>query len=136
MIEDQIDSLEVAAVFQSFPEKVRRHLLALRQMIFDLSSKNENIGQIEETLKWGVPSYLTHHPKSGTTIRLQWTPAKEQYGIYVHCQTSLIPDFKLEYPADLTYEKSRGIVFNESAEFPEEIIGIFLNRALTYHANK
>lgn len=136
MVEDQMDSLEVAAVYQSFPTNVRKQLLTLRQMIFNLAANNNNVGQIEETLKWGVPSYLTHHPKSGTTIRLQWSPAKEQYGIYVHCQTSLIPDFKLNHPVNLTFEKSRGVVFGEKEDFPKDTIEKFLLSALTYHSKK
>ena len=131
-----IDSLDVAAVFQSFPDEVRQKLLAVRQMIFDQSFEDHAVGDIEETLKWGVPSYLTKHPKSGTTIRLQWLPASKQYGIFVHCQTSLIADFKELYQFSLNFDKNRGILFEEKEDFPEPIIKKFVSNALTYHSNK
>ncbi|MEH6402647.1 MAG: DUF1801 domain-containing protein [Sneathiella sp.] len=131
-----IDSLDVAAVFQSFPDEARQKLLSVRQLIFDLSNESDTVGDIEETLKWGVPSYLTKHPKSGTTIRLQWLPASRQYGIFVHCQTSLIADFKEQYQFSLKFDKNRGILFEEKEDFPEPIIKKFVSNALTYHSKK
>lgn len=133
MGEYQIESLEVAAVYQAVPPQVRQKLLQLRQMIFDIAQDTDTVGKIDETLKWGVPSYLTHHPKSGTTIRLQWAPATKRYGIFVHCQTSLISDFKQEFSTDLAFDKNRGIVFDEDSLFPANLIQEFLKRALTYH---
>lgn len=130
-----IESLEVASTYQATPTNVRKKLLALRQMIFEISNNFSEIGEVQETLKWGTPSYLTEHPKSGTTIRLQWHASKNQYGVYVHCQTSLIPDFKEQYPSDLHYEKSRGIVFNQDESFPETLMQEFITRALTYHVS-
>jgi len=132
----KIDSLDVAAVYQSYPEEVRKKLLLIRQIIFDLSTENQNIGTIEETLKWGVPSYLTKHPKSGTTIRLQWLPAPCQYGIFVHCQTSLIADFRERHQSQLKFDKNRGILFGIKENVPIPIVKEFVNKALTYHSTK
>jgi hypothetical protein len=61
---------EVEAVFAQYPDQVRERLLALRDLIFDTASHTKGVGEIEETLKWGQPSYLTIKPKSGTTIRI------------------------------------------------------------------
>lgn len=133
MVPYPIESLEVASTYQAIPINVRKKLLALRQMIFEISNNLDEIGEVQETLKWGTPSYLTEHPKSGTTIRLQWSASKNTYGVYVHCQTSLIPVFKEQYPSSLHYEKSRGIVFNQEENFPERLMQEFINRALTYH---
>jgi len=132
----KIDSLDVAAVYQSYPDQVRNKLLSIRQMIFDLSAENQNIGTIEETLKWAVPSYLTKHPKSGTTIRLQWLPTSNQYGIFVHCQTSLIADFREQHQSHLKFDKNRGILFEIKENIPTPIIKEFVNKALTYHSTK
>ena len=50
---------QVEMVFRMLPELSRRRLLELRELVFDFSSKLglENT-HIEETLKWGEPSYL------------------------------------------------------------------------------
>lgn len=131
-----IESLEVASTYQSIPADVRKKILALRQIIFEISNADEKVGEILETLKWGVPSYLTERPKSGTTVRLQWSATQNRYGVYVHCQTSLIPIFKEQHPSSLHYEKSRGIVFEHDEKFPEKLMKEFIARALTYHVTQ
>ncbi len=128
---EDFSSLEIAALYQSYPEDVRRHLLALRQIIYDVSNKDEAVGSIEECLKWGVPSYQTMSPKSGTPIRLQWLAGAGRYGVFVHCQTTLVDPFRQSYP-DLTYDKNRGILFERTKAFPESILKDFISRALRY----
>lgn len=47
----------VAAKFESYPPAVRRKLLALREAVFRTAASMPEIGEIEETLKWGEPAY-------------------------------------------------------------------------------
>ncbi len=131
-METDFCSLEIAALYQSYPADIRRHLLALRQIIYDISNRDEAVGSIEECLKWGVPSYQTVSPKSGTPIRLQWLPGSDHYGVFVHCQTTLVDPFRQSYPA-LSYDKNRGILFDRSKVFPENVLKDFISRALRYH---
>lgn len=58
--------------FDSYPKHVRKKLIELRALIFAIEEKDEAIGEIEETLKWNEPAYLTSQTKSGTTIRVGW----------------------------------------------------------------
>jgi hypothetical protein len=60
----------VEAVFQSWPQPMRRKLLALLQMIFDVAADMPGVGALEETLKWGQSAYLTPHTRSGSTVWL------------------------------------------------------------------
>jgi hypothetical protein len=62
--------------------------LALRRLILDTARTTDGAGRIEETLKWGQPSYLTPETKSGSTVRIDHVDGK-QYAIYFHCQTDL-----------------------------------------------
>ena len=41
-------------------------MLRLRQIVLDTASETEGVDALEETLKWGEPSYLT---RDGSTIR-------------------------------------------------------------------
>ena len=50
---------DVEAVFSGYPETLRRRLMALRALIFETAQSTEGVGALEETLKWGQPSYLT-----------------------------------------------------------------------------
>ncbi|MEP0174476.1 MAG: DUF1801 domain-containing protein [Paraglaciecola sp.] len=126
----------IKGVFDSCQPNIRETLLTIRQWIFDIANTSESIGTIDECLKWGEPSYLTHTPKSGTSLRL--SPLKsnpQKYGLFVHCQTRLIEEFRLVYP-DLDYDKNRGILFDSHDPIDEELIKQFIFAALTYQLRK
>ncbi len=130
-------SEDVEAVFNTYPERVRNQLLMLRDMIFEIAAETDGVGEIEETLKWGQPSYLTVRPKSGTTIRIdQHKSDPAHYALFVHCQTNLIETISELYPGDLAYEGKRAIIFETDKELPTEILRHCISLALTYHRNK
>ena len=66
---DEIENPEVAEVFNMYPKRMRQKLMLLRQLVLDTASETEGIITLEETLKWGEPSYVT---KGGSTIRMGW----------------------------------------------------------------
>ena len=125
---------EVAAVFAAYPKKFRTKLMFLRQLIFDTAVKTEGVGELEETLKWGEPSYLA---KKGSTIRIDWKPkTPNQYAIYFTCTSLLVPTFKKLYPTEFTYEGNRAIVFNLNDKIPIKKLQHCIEMALTYHIIK
>ena len=127
----------VEAVFEAYPAAVRRRLLRLRAMIFDVASRTPGVGTIEETLKWGQPSYLTAESKSGTTIRIdQVKSAPGRVALYVHCQTTLIETFQRHYPDTLKCEGNRSVVFDPDEEIPAAALRHCIALALTYHLQK
>jgi len=127
---------DVDNIFNNFSENICEKLLLVRELIFQIAEEHEIIGEIEETLKWDAPSYLTNQPKSGTTIRLSSIPALEnKYAISVHCQTSLIAEFKELFP-NLEYDGNRSIIVDVNKTFPVEAIKHFIYLALTYHHRK
>ncbi len=130
----KFDNAEVAAVFRAYPRKIAAKLLSVRELIFETGAKNAAVGELEETLKWGQPSYLTAKSRSGSTIRIDRVKSgKGQYGIYFHCQTSLVATFRELYGKRFRYEGNRGILFNEDDTLPLEDLGHCILLALTYH---
>ncbi len=135
MKKDTFKNKDVETVFATYPESVRESLLFIRKLIFEESENNKNIGTVSESLKWGQPSYATK-PKTGSPIRLgieKKTP--DQFGLYVHCGTRLIEDFKHIYPAKFTYSGSRAVLFRVGDDQPEKELRHIINIALTYHLN-
>jgi len=59
----------VEKVINNYPEHVAEKLMRLREIILETASEIEEIKDIEETLKWGEPSYLV---KKGSTVRINW----------------------------------------------------------------
>lgn len=128
---------KVAAAFSAYPPKFRRKLLALRKLILETAEVTEGVGEIEETLKWGEPAYLTSQSKSGSTIRIDWKEsAPREYAMYFHCQTNLIETFRKRFPDEFTYDGKRRIVFGENDPVPVEALSSCIAVALTYHRNK
>jgi hypothetical protein len=127
----------VSAVFSSYPKPINAKLLALRRLIFDTAKMTEGVGRLEETLKWGQPSYLTPETKSGSTIRIdQIKSAGNQYAIYFHCQTDLVETFRELYPSEFSYEGNRCIVLDAAEKLPEPALRHCVALALTYHLKK
>ena len=125
---------EVAAVFATYPIKFRTKLTFLRKLIFDTATRTEGVGEIEETLKWGEPSYLT---KNGSTIRINWKEKLgDHYAIYFKCTSLLVPTFKKLYPSEFTYEDNRAIHFNLNDNIPVNKLRHCIKMALTYHLIK
>lgn len=125
---------EVESVFTKYPELVRNKLLHLRKLILDAANEIEEIQQIEETLKWGEPSYLV---KKGSTIRIDWKEKKpNQYAIYFKCTSRLVPTFKMIYNSLFKYEGNRAIIFQMNDMIPEAELKRCISVGLTYHKVK
>src|SRR5712672_3708312 len=127
----------VDAVFSAYPKPIKAKLRGLRRLIFDTAKTTEGVGALQETLKWGQPSYLTAETKSGSTIRIdQVKSAANQYAVYFHCQTDLVATFRELYPEEFNFGGNRSILLNAEDEISEPAIRHCLALALTYHLNK
>ncbi len=132
-----IENSEVAAIFDTYPKEVKRKLLFLRQLIFDVASETDGVGELEEALKWGQPSYLTTQSQSGSLIRIDQIKSQAgKYAMYFHCQTTLVDTFKEMYRGKFEFEGNRGIIFREDDEVPVNELSHCVSMALTYHLNK
>jgi Domain of unknown function (DU1801) len=131
---NRIENVAVAKAFDAYPSAMRRKLLILRQLILDTAAATQGVGEIEETLKWGEPAYLTSQSKIGSTIRLGWKKSHpSQYAMYFHCQTNLIETFRAMFPNDCKFEGNRRIFFDEHDVVPVDVLAFCVAAALTYH---
>ncbi len=131
---DKIENEKVRAVFEQYPESVLDKLLFLRQLIFDVAAEQDCSVAVEETLKWGEPSYLA---RKGSTIRIdRKKPETEQYAMYFNCKTRLVDTFRELYPDLFTFENNRAIVFNENDDIAVNELKNCIKLALTYHQRK
>ena len=127
----------VNVAFDAYPKPLKAKLLALRRLILDTAKTTRGVGTLQETLKWGQPSYLTAETKSGSTIRIdQVKSVANQYAVYFHCQTDLVETFRELYPSELSYGGNRSILLNAQEEIPEAPLRHCVALALTYHLNK
>ena len=132
-----IENSAVAAVFDAYPKEIKLKLMFLRQLIFDVASRTDGVGEIEETLRWGQPSYLTTQSRSGSLVRIgQIKSQKGKYAMYFHCQTTLVDTFKEMYQDVFKFGGNRSINFSEEDKVPVEELSHCISMALTYHLSK
>lgn len=130
---ETIKNPEVAAIFAAYPAEIRPKLMFLRQLIFDVASRVAGVGELEETLRWGQPSYLTVQTKSGSLIRIDQIKTKKgKYAMYFHCQTTLVDTFKEIYHAQFEFSGNRSIIFSVENPVPVDELSHCISMALTY----
>ena len=136
-MEKKIVDPKVKEAFDVFSPAVRKKLMKLRMLIFNVANETEGVGELTETLKWGQPSYLTEQTKSGSTVRLGREKKTDgDYAIYFKCQTSLVGSFKELYKDKFRYEGNRAIVFRLNDKIPVHELSNCIALALAYHLNK
>lgn len=124
----------VEALFASYPTEIRDRLLSIRSLIFSVGKKLDGPQSVEETLKWGEPSYATI---TGSAVRLAWKKSDaDNYRVCFHCGTSLIETFRKLYAATLRFEGNRAIAFHKDDPIPVEKLEKCIHLALTYHQRK
>lgn len=124
----------VHKVFEKYPVSARKKISYLRKLIIDTAKNTDEITSIEETLKWGEPSYNT---KKGSPIRIDWKEKKPQeYAMYFNCQSALVPTFKMVFGEKFNFEGNRAIIFQMNDPIPEKELKICIRAALLYHKVK
>lgn len=125
---------KVSDVFDRYPIEVQPQLLKLREMVIGTATEIDGLDKLEETLKWGEPSYLTRY---GSTIRMDWKAKTPQhFALYFKCTSKLVPTFKAIYKDIFQFEGNRAIVFKPNDKLPEKELKHCIAMALTYHKIK
>lgn len=123
----------VAEIFKNYPPEMRKKLLFLRALIFETAVELD-VDEVEETLKWGEPSYIV---KQGSTIRMDWKPRDpEHYALYFNCKTTLVETFETLYGNLFCYEGNRAIVFTRLELIPVKQLKHCIALSLQYHRLK
>ncbi|MBO6675146.1 MAG: DUF1801 domain-containing protein [Rhizobiales bacterium] len=124
---------EVADAINAMPEPSRTRVLQLRDLVL-AEAAARGIAPLEETLKWGQPSYLPG--RAGTTIRLGADETTGGAKLFVHCQTTLVDDWRSRFGNRLAYEGNRAVLIDPEGPLPTEELSLCIGAALTYHSSK
>jgi Domain of unknown function (DU1801) len=131
---NKIADQAVADVFESYPPAIRKKLLSLRTLIYEVAAQNKNLGELEECLKWGEPAYFA---KGGSAVRINWkSSSPAQLFVYFNCKTTLVDTFKELYGDSFCYQGNRALVFNLHDEIPLAPLKHCIALSLNYHRIK
>ncbi|MDP2635604.1 MULTISPECIES: DUF1801 domain-containing protein [unclassified Pseudoalteromonas] len=115
--------------FTTYPDNIAVLLHDIRNLIFGVAAQ-DGITELEETLKWGEPSYIS---KSGSTIRFDYKDkAPQQFCIYFNCNTKLVETFKELYGDTFVYQGNRALVFELDQALPNKELAHCISLALRY----
>lgn len=115
--------------FTTYPDNIAILLHDIRCLIFKVASE-DGITELEETLKWGEPSYIS---KIGSVIRFDYkAKSSQQFCIYFNCKTKLIDTFKELYGDTFGYQGNRALVFELNQPLPSKELAHCISLALRY----
>jgi len=121
----------VVAVLAAYPAGIKAKLLSLRRVILEVATKMDV--ELNETLRWGQPAYVS---KGGSTIRVDRLKGDaSRVAMFFICHTDLIASFRELYP-ELAYEGNRAILLDVRGRLPEDTLRHCVSLALTYRARK
>ena len=115
--------------FETYPEPVKPLLIQIHTLIFDIAQE-QDLGSVEESLKWGEPNYVV---KSGTAVRFDWKPkSPELYFIFFNCKTKLVDTFRELYSDKLEFQGNRAIVLSVDGALPYDVLKHCIALSMNY----
>ncbi|PJZ46968.1 DUF1801 domain-containing protein [Leptospira brenneri] len=133
-LKNPLPSEEISSYYFNLTPVMLEKFMEIRTWIYELSESDDRIGELEECLKWGEPSFLTPKTKSGSTIRIGKVDNSE-FALYFNCKTSIAKEIALEFP-ELKCDGKRALYFEAKKKLPKAKVIICLKKALLYHQRK
>lgn len=117
-------------------EPAQNALWSCRAVFHDIAAQNA-LGPLDETLKWGKPSWRPKRPRTGSTLRMDWQPnAPHRLSLFVDCKTDLAARMADLYADVLTNDGRRAMGLALTAPLPEQAIAHLAQMTFTYHLKK
>ena len=118
----------------SYPEPVKSKLLEMRQLIIDCAVEDSQINKLQETLKWGEPSYISN---IGSTLRFDWKSKRpEEVAMFFKCTSKIVPTIKEVFGDKFEYENNRALWFKINERLNANDLRECILMALKYHRLK
>ena len=125
----------ISNAIADWPQAAQNSLWVCRDIICDVAGRAA-IGPLQETLKWGQPSWLPKRPRIGSTLRINWSDTDPDHlTLYVNCNTSLGETMRELYPDAFRHEGNRALSFRLDQPAPTDAIDHCAFLTLTYHRN-
>ena len=107
----------------------------LKALIHEAAREVPDIGLLEETVKWGQPSFAPVKPNIGSSVRIE-TRADGDHALMFICTSGLVDEFRTFYADTLHFDRKRAIVI-PAAELPDrDALKHCIQLALTHKLRK
>ena len=107
------------------------------RVLFHEVAAHADVGALDETLKWGQPSWRPSKPRTGSTLRMDWTPKfPDRLSLFVDCKTDLAARMQDMYPGLPANDGQRHLAVDLNAPLPKQAIRHLADMTFTYHRAK
>lgn len=113
----------------------RHQVHELRALIVDAAAQVPSIGPLEESVKWGQPSFAPKRANVGSSVRIE-ERANGDHALMFICTTGLVDQFRDLYSDVLTFDGKRAIVLPQGAMPDREALQHCIQLALTHKLRK
>ena len=111
-------------------------LWTCREMFHTIAAQ-AGIGTLDETLKWGQPSWRPIKPRTGATLRMDWdADSPDRLSFYVDCKTDLAARMRDIYPDLPLNDGQRHLAIDIRAPLPEQAVSHLAEMTFSYHRAK
>ncbi|WP_299591736.1 hypothetical protein [uncultured Tateyamaria sp.] len=120
----------------TWPETAQSHFLHLRGIVHDVAT-SADIGPLDESLKWGQPAWRPKRPRTGSTLRVDWSPTiPDRLMTFVDCKTDLATQMDNRYPNQFHNDGRRALGFDLDTALDAHAVWHLAHITLTYHRAK
>ena len=120
----------------TWPVSAKEMLWRCRAIFHDVAEQAK-VGTLDETLKWGQPSWRPSKSRTGSTLRIDWNPKfPDRLSFFVDCKTDLAARMQTLYPDLPENDGQRHLAITLSAPLPEQAITHLADMTFTYHRAK
>ncbi|WP_299042453.1 hypothetical protein [uncultured Tateyamaria sp.] len=124
------------ARIETWPQPAQTQFVKLRQIVHDVATSAE-IGPLDESLKWGQPSWRPKRARVGSTLRVDWSPSTpDRLLAFVDCKTNLAAQMDTRFPGQFHNDGRRALGFDLDKPLDEDAVWQLVHLTLTYHRAK
>lgn len=120
----------------TWPENAQTCFAQLRGIVHDVATQAD-IGPLDESLKWGQPAWRPKRARTGSTLRVDWSPeTPNRLLAFVDCKTDLAAQMDNRFPKQFHNDGRRALGFDLNAPLDEDAVWHLAHITLTYHRSK
>ena len=121
------------ALIAKWSGPAQQRLWACRAIFHDVAGA-AGIGDLDESLKWGQPSWRPIKPRTGSTLRVSWDSGDPDHlPLFVDCKTDLASRMQSLYPDLPQNDGRRRLAVDLTQPLPEQAIAHLAQMTFCYH---
>lgn len=121
-----MEVIDITKLYSNYSQNEQNKIQELIDLIESVAE--ELTIELTPSLKWNQLSFSC---KQGTPIRVDRF-SEGTIGIFVHCQTTLVDEWRDMFGTTMNFSKTRAILLDSNAQLPRDELKMCIQMALNY----